>query len=212
MSSGSSENVTLVGTETVTRTFTNTPDTDCPPCTETCDGSLIIYKYEAGTTIPLEGAIFELYNITTGDFYGRKATDANGMVSWENLEPGVYEAIPICTHNFVKNYISSSSSSAKISANDEYLFALGSFSNCRASSMASRVSAFGMRGLMAYSIYHIMSSSTVTPFCAKFFILANFWRGIIGRGGCFPRDFLARMLAFFLKFRPPFCPSGRPTR
>ncbi len=53
------------------------------------EGNLIIYKYENGTTIPLEGAKFEIRSIN-GEFSNIKTTDSNGQIVFETIPDGHY--------------------------------------------------------------------------------------------------------------------------
>lgn len=74
-----------------------------PPPTEI---ALNIFKYEDGTRIPLEGAIFKVTNATEG-VIGTYATDENGSIVIEDLPEGAYyaeEIIPPTGYVLSENY------------------------------------------------------------------------------------------------------------
>ena len=69
--------------ETVTNHYYTTPDIP------TEDGALRFYKYELGTTVPVEGAGFTLTETTTGKTY-TASSDADGLVFFESIPVGTY--------------------------------------------------------------------------------------------------------------------------
>ncbi len=68
-------------------------------------GGLRIVKLEAGTEIPLSGAVFEVVG-PDGDTIGSFATDANGEIQIPEAVPGnytIYERVPPKDHLLSEN-------------------------------------------------------------------------------------------------------------